>query len=68
MESSSVKVESPNVKYTNDYIEALYNYTTTKVRKDGNTLIAQPVSKKKIDKFFVYLYCSEKLTSNWHKV
>lgn len=44
MDTYNVKVESPNVKYTNDYIEALYNYTTTKVKKDGNTLIAEPVS------------------------
>lgn len=44
MEGSDVKVESPNVKYHDDYIEAVYNYTTTRVRKDGNALIAQPLS------------------------
>ena len=37
-----IKVESPNVKYTDDYIESNYQYSTTKVRQEGQTLIASP--------------------------
>ena len=37
-----IKVKSPNVCYTDEYIESLYEYTTTKVTKEGNTLVASP--------------------------
>lgn len=37
-----VKVESPNVKYTEEYIETRYEYHTTKVHKDGVKIIATP--------------------------
>ena len=37
-----IRIESPNVCYTDDNIESQYDYTTTKVRQEGNTLIATP--------------------------
>ncbi|CAG5126613.1 unnamed protein product [Candidula unifasciata] len=39
---AEIKVESPNVKYTEDYIEARYAYQTTKVRVEGKNIIATP--------------------------
>ncbi|XP_005093620.1 inositol-3-phosphate synthase isoform X2 [Aplysia californica] len=40
--NKEIRVESPNVVYTDEYIESDYEYTTTKVRTEGNTLIATP--------------------------
>ena len=38
-----VKVQSPNVRYTADFIESLYKYQTTEVlRNGGNEVIAIP--------------------------
>lgn len=35
MAKSNVKVNSPHVDYTDDYINVDYNYLTTKVQKQG---------------------------------
>ncbi len=37
--SGNIKVESPNVSYTDDCIEAEYDYQTTEVRKDDEGTI-----------------------------
>ena len=57
-----IKVQSPNVVYTDDYIESQYEYTTTKVHQEGNTLVATPQStqyrfrtKRKVPKLGVML-------------
>ncbi|CAK9811075.1 Inositol-3-phosphate synthase 1-B [Anthophora plagiata] len=42
-----IRVESPKVKYTEDYIEAQYEYQTTKVTEDNNiNYTVTPVSTK----------------------
>uniref|UniRef100_A0A0L8H4N0 inositol-3-phosphate synthase n=1 Tax=Octopus bimaculoides TaxID=37653 RepID=A0A0L8H4N0_OCTBM len=46
MSAKLLKVKSPNVKYTDEYIEAEYDYSTTKVTDDGDFLIAEPVTTK----------------------
>ncbi|RZF43815.1 hypothetical protein LSTR_LSTR006356 [Laodelphax striatellus] len=35
-------VDSPNVKYTNDYIESVYDYQTTTVEKLNNKVVVHP--------------------------
>jgi hypothetical protein len=37
-------VNSPNVKYTNEFIEADYDYQITKVETDGDVLMVSPRS------------------------
>jgi hypothetical protein len=37
-------VNSPNVKYTNEFIEADYDYQITKVESDGDVLMVRPSS------------------------
>jgi hypothetical protein len=37
-------VNSPNVKYTNEFIEADYDYQITKVESDGGVLMVSPSS------------------------
>ncbi|XP_045172571.2 inositol-3-phosphate synthase 1-A-like [Mercenaria mercenaria] len=45
--TSPIKIESPSVRYTPDFIEADYNYTNTTVRQDAKgTYIATPTSTK----------------------
>ncbi|PNF41112.1 hypothetical protein B7P43_G05978 [Cryptotermes secundus] len=39
-------VNSPNIKYNNDFIEADYDYQTTKVESNGDVLMATPVTTK----------------------
>ncbi|XP_069699609.1 inositol-3-phosphate synthase 1-A [Periplaneta americana] len=39
-------VNSPNVKYTKEYIEADYNYQNTKVENNGDVLLVIPVTTK----------------------
>nr|CAD7408968.1 unnamed protein product [Timema cristinae] len=41
-----VMINSPNVKYTEEYIESVYEYHTTSVEKSGNKLIASPHCKR----------------------
>lgn len=36
-----VYVSSPNVKYTDDYIEAIYDYQSTKVEKRGSKYLVR---------------------------
>uniref|UniRef100_A0A2C9JKQ3 inositol-3-phosphate synthase n=1 Tax=Biomphalaria glabrata TaxID=6526 RepID=A0A2C9JKQ3_BIOGL len=43
-----IKVESPNVKYTDAFIESKYEYQTTKVKLEDNHLIATPENTKYI--------------------
>ncbi|CAL1535361.1 unnamed protein product [Lymnaea stagnalis] len=45
-----IKVVSPNVKYTSTHIESTYEYSTTKVKKQGNSLIAEPQLTKYVFK------------------
>ncbi|ESP00812.1 hypothetical protein LOTGIDRAFT_225722 [Lottia gigantea] len=40
----SVVVDSPNVKYTEKFIEAEYEYTNSKVRRENVRIIAQPTT------------------------
>ncbi|XP_066992468.2 inositol-3-phosphate synthase isoform X2 [Anabrus simplex] len=46
MSPESVVVNSRNVKYTEEYIEADYNYQITNVQEIGNKLVATPVSSR----------------------
>ncbi|XP_013399714.1 inositol-3-phosphate synthase 1-A [Lingula anatina] len=39
---TSIQVESPNVRYTDDFIESQYDYETTEVRKENGKLVATP--------------------------
>lgn len=39
-------VNSPNIKYTNEFIEADYDYQITKVESNGDVLMATPVTTK----------------------
>ncbi|XP_059471213.1 inositol-3-phosphate synthase 1-B [Neocloeon triangulifer] len=39
-----VRVQSDNVRYNNDFIEADYEYQTTRVTKQGETIVATPVT------------------------
>lgn len=48
--SEQIIVTSPKVQYHNDYIEAEYNYETTRVEKQGSKIF---VSKKF---FFSYIF------------
>ncbi len=41
---ASLKVNSPNTKYTNDYIESKYVYEVTKVHSENGQVIAVPQS------------------------
>lgn len=50
MENLIIKVDSPNVKYTDTHIESTYEYQTTKVKKEGSVMIASPESTKYIFK------------------
>ena len=36
--TSDIKINSPNVKYSDEYIEVNYDYETTNVRKQDNVL------------------------------
>lgn len=38
MAKCNIKVNSPHVNYTDDYINVNYNYLTTKVQKQGDVL------------------------------
>jgi len=40
----NLKVDSPCVKYTPDYIESKYDYQSTELEKQGDTLIAKPIT------------------------
>jgi len=42
----NLKVDSPCVKYTADYIESKYDYQSTELEAQGDTLIAKPVTTK----------------------
>ncbi|XP_053376233.1 inositol-3-phosphate synthase 1-A-like [Mercenaria mercenaria] len=61
--ASPIKIESPSVRYTPDFIEADYNYTNTTVRQDAKgTYIATPTNtkytfrtKRKVPKFGLML-------------
>ena len=48
-------VESPNVRYTRDYIEADYDYHTTSVKKDGARIVVSH-----------YYYCRAYFVM-WHR-
>ncbi|KAK3593949.1 hypothetical protein CHS0354_040683 [Potamilus streckersoni] len=39
---AAIEVQSPNVSYTDQYIEAKYEYNTTDVQKENGKLIAKP--------------------------
>ncbi|XP_013381205.1 inositol-3-phosphate synthase 1-A-like [Lingula anatina] len=43
---SSIQVESPNVRYTDGFIESQYDYETTEVRKENGKLVATPKTTK----------------------
>jgi hypothetical protein len=38
------RVNSPNIKYTNDFIEADYDYQITKVESNGDILMVSSIS------------------------
>jgi len=40
----SLKVESPNVQYTDDHIESKFDYQSTSLEKHGDTLVARPTT------------------------
>jgi len=40
----NLKVESPNVQYTSDCIESKYDYQSTQLEVQGDTLVATPVT------------------------
>lgn len=42
MESADVIVESPYVKYSENYIDAIYKYNTTKARHVGSKIVVTP--------------------------
>jgi hypothetical protein len=45
--TSPIKIESPSVRYSTDFIEADYIYTNTQVRQDAKgTYIATPTNTK----------------------
>ncbi|GAB1609858.1 inositol-3-phosphate synthase 1-A-like [Argonauta hians] len=46
MNGKLLKVKSPHVKYSDEFIEAEYNYSSTTVTNDGDFLIAEPVTTK----------------------
>ncbi|XP_022194293.1 inositol-3-phosphate synthase [Nilaparvata lugens] len=39
-------VDSPNVKYTNDYIESVFDYQTTTVEKSNNKYVVHPQTSR----------------------
>jgi len=41
----AIEVKSENVEFNNEYIESTYDYSTTKITRNGNTIIATPVSQ-----------------------
>lgn len=45
--AAPIKIESPSVRYSSEYIESDYVYTNTSVRQDSKgTLIATPTNTK----------------------
>ncbi|XP_062378284.1 inositol-3-phosphate synthase 1-A-like [Sardina pilchardus] len=40
--TTNIQIKSPNVRYTERYIEALYSYHTTSVSRDGDTYTVTP--------------------------
>lgn len=44
MAKCNVKVNSPNVNYSDEYINVKYNYLTTKVQKQGDDVHVHPVT------------------------
>jgi len=46
MDRSDIKIQSPNINYTEETIEAKYTYQTTSVRQTDGTIIVTPVDRK----------------------
>lgn len=44
MAKCNLKVNSPNVQYSDDYINVYYNYNTTKVQKQGDVVNVSQIS------------------------
>merc|ERR1719254_45846 len=62
MLSHKLKVDSPNVNYATDVIESKYDYQSTHLEQEGDTLVAKPITtqyefrtKRKVPKLGVML-------------